>query len=171
MSFPSSLSLSGTFQNTVPGRRWWGPLLQRWTGRQRHRDGRRLQRIQDEYVRSLLASHAGVRMVAISTPQGERLSSATGNAERMGVDPSAVGEECEEAARQLIAHWLAGHGASSLLPSVIGNALCRRVDAGDSQVVMLIVFDPQVRAAHAAWLGRYAAKELRSRMTHTQELA
>ena len=167
MSFQSPLSLSGTFQNPVPSRRWWGPLVQRWTDRQRQRDGRRLHRIQDEYVRSLLASHAGVRMVAISTPQGERLSSA----ERIGIDPSAVGEASEEMARRLIANWLVDHSSAPAFPSVIGNALCRRVDAGDYQLVMLIVFDPRVRSAHAAWLGRYAAKELRSRMSPTQELA
>src|ERR1700758_3153441 len=163
MSLSLSSALNGLSQ-AVPGRPVWRSFLRRWIDHRRDRERQQQQRIYDEHVRSLLASHAGVRLVAILTIDGECLSCAPGTAGHPLADVAAAIDVFEEASLRSALHRLAGCAATPLFSSAMGNALCRRIEAGEVPLILLFVLDPGVSAAHAAWLVRYAAKELRSRL-------
>ena len=162
--FSISPAMSGTLPHATRRRTPWDTLVSHWRDRRQRRIGRTLQRIQDEHVRSLRSAHAGVRFAAVLAPQGERLSSMADGRDPLNADQAVVDGVCAEAARRSKARWQAGHAATPIFPTVLGNALCRRVSAGSYEALMLIVLDPRVGDAHAHWLGRYAARELSSQV-------
>ena len=164
MSLLLSSALNGLSHQAVPGRHLWRSLLRRWIDRHRHRDRQQQRRIFDDHVHSLLASHAGVRLVAILAIDGECLSSALGAVGHPLVDAATVADVFEKASLRSADHWAAGCAVTPIFPNALGNALCRRIETRELPLILLFVLDPRVGAAHAAWLGRYAAKELRSRL-------